>query len=158
MVIGLVADTHIPKRARSLPAKAYQYLAGVDAIIHAGDLIAREVLDELAAIAPVHAVLGNNDKGLSLPERLELHFDGLQVAVVHDSGPRNGRPARLRRWFPSARVVVFGHSHIPVNEDHDGLLLVNPGSPTDRRRQPCHTIGLLRVQDGRASAEIVALD
>jgi len=78
--------------------------------------------------------------------------------VVHDSGPRDGRGQRLRRWFPEARVVVFGHSHIPWNEDYDGLLLVNPGSVTDRRRQPCHSMGILHIQDGQASAAIVALD
>jgi hypothetical protein len=158
MVIGLLADTHLPKRARGLPAKAYQYLDGVQAIIHAGDVVTGELLEELGRIAPVHGVLGNNDHGLDLPERLELVFEGVRVAVVHDSGACAGRPARLRRWFPNAQVVVFGHSHIPVNDQHEGLLLVNPGSPTDRRRQPCHTMGLLHVQDGRAKADIVALD
>ncbi|MBV8083989.1 MAG: metallophosphoesterase family protein [Chloroflexi bacterium] len=158
MVIGLLADTHVPKRARGLPAKAYQYLRGVDAIIHAGDVVTGDLLDELAKIAPVHAVLGNNDHGLELPDRLELVFEGVRVAVVHDSGARLARAARLRRWFPEAQVVVFGHSHIPLNEQYDGLLLVNPGSPTDRRRQPSHTMGLLHVGEGRAKADIMALD
>jgi putative phosphoesterase len=158
MVIGVLADTHIPKRARDLPPKAYQHLDGVDAILHAGDVLVMDVLERLRSIAPVYAVLGNNDRGLELPERLCVCWEGLELALVHDSGPREGRPARLRRWFPTARAVVFGHSHIPVNEWHDGLLLFNPGSPTDRRRQPCHTMGLLHLSDGRIEARIVVLD
>lgn len=158
MVVAVLADTHIPKRARDLPAQAYQHLERADAIIHAGDVLTNELLEQLARIAPVYAVLGNNDRGLSLPERLELRWEGVQLGVVHDSGPREGRPARLRRWFPAARAVVFGHSHIPLNEWHDGLLLFNPGSPTDRRRQRNHTMGLLRLEDGHISAELVALD
>ena len=158
MLIGVLADTHIPKRARDLPPQAYQHLSGVSAIIHAGDVLVAELLDRLGEIAPTYAVLGNNDRALSLPQRLELCWEDVAVAVVHDSGSREGRPARLRRWFPSAQVVVFGHSHIPMNERHGGLLLLNPGSPTDRRRQPCHTMALLHLEGGSARAEIVELD
>lgn len=130
----------------------------MDAIIHAGDVVSDELQRRLAGIAPLFAVLGNNDRELSLPQRLELCWEDVPLAVVHDSGARDGRPARLRRWFPNARVVVFGHSHIPLNECHDGLLLFNPGSPTDRRRQPRHTMGLLRLERGQAEARIVELD
>jgi putative phosphoesterase len=130
----------------------------VDAIIHAGDVLTQDLLDELARLAPVHAVLGNNDRDLSLPERIELHFEDVSVVVVHDSGPKAGRAARMRRWFPNADVVVFGHSHIPLIEWHDGLLLVNPGSPTDRRRQPKHTMAVLEITGDRASARLVDLD
>jgi putative phosphoesterase len=158
MLIGVLADTHIPKRARDLPPQAYQHLSGVDAIIHAGDVLTASVLDKLGEIAPVYAVLGNNDRDLRLPERLELRWEGVAIAVVHDSGAREGRPARLRRWFPGATVAVFGHSHTPVNEWHDGLLLFNPGSATDRRRQPSHTLGLLRLNDGAVNGEIIPLD
>src|SRR5947209_4892082 len=118
MLIGVLADTHIPKRARDLPPQAYQHLSGVDAILHAGDVLCHELLDRLRNIAPTYAVLGNNDRTLSLPARLELCWEDVAVAVVHDSGAREGRPARLRRWFPTAQVVVFGHSHMPVNEWH----------------------------------------
>jgi uncharacterized protein len=109
----------------------------------------------------VHAVLGNNDKGLErlLPDRTELVLGGVPLALVHDSGPSKGRPARMRRWFPDAAIVVFGHSHIPVNEPgEDGQLLFNPGSPTQRRRQPERTFGLLDLRRGRVQrAEIVAI-
>ncbi|HLG74681.1 MAG TPA: metallophosphoesterase family protein [Chloroflexota bacterium] len=157
MLIGVLADTHVPRRARDLPPLAYQYLQGVDAILHAGDVLTADLLDRLACIAPVHAVLGNNDRSLALPERLELCWEGVRLAMVHDSGAREGRAKRLRRWFPEAQVVVFGHSHIPVNECHDGLLLFNPGSPTDRRRQPEHTMGLLRLDAGTVDARILAV-
>ena len=158
MIVGVLADTHIPKRARDLPAQAYQQLEGVDAIIHAGDVLVPEVLERLRRLAPVHAVLGNNDHGLELPLRRELTWDGVDVAIVHDSGPREGRARRLRGWFPAAQVVVFGHSHIPLNEWQDGLLLFNPGSPTDRRRQAHHTMGLLRIAGGEVAGEIICLD
>jgi uncharacterized protein len=158
MLIGVLADTHIPRRARDLPPQAYQHLSGVNAIIHAGDVLVTELLERLNEIAPTYAVLGNNDRTLSLPPRLELSWEDVAIAVVHDSGPRKGRPGRMRRWFPTAHVVVFGHSHIPINECHDGLLLLNPGSPTDRRRQPCHTMALLHLERGAARAEILALD
>jgi putative phosphoesterase len=101
----------------------------------------------------VHAVLGNNDgpdvAAWGAPETLSLDLDGLRVAMIHDSGAAAGRLRRMRRRFPDADLVVFGHSHIPLDEDSDGLRIVNPGSPTDRRRQPHGTIGLLTVADGR---------
>jgi putative phosphoesterase len=107
----------------------------------------------------VWAVLGNNDHGLRgvLPERLELQLEGVPLAMVHDSGAATGRRTRLRRWFPAARVVVFGHSHIPVADDDGTLLLLNPGSPTDRRRMPGYTVALLTLDAGQVTAEIVDL-
>ena len=92
-----------------------------------------------------------------LPETLEFELGGAKIAMIHDSGPRKGRRARLLRRFPEARVIVFGHSHIPFLEDEDGLMLLNPGSPTDRRRQPRRTFALLHAEAGGVSAEIVAL-
>src|SRR5215216_1132133 len=116
------------------------------------------LLAELAAYAPVKAVRGNLDApDPDLPESLEFEFGGVRVAMIHDSGRKQGRRARLRRRFPDARVVVFGHSHIPLLEDEDGYMLLNPGSPTDRRRQPRHTFALLRVQEGEVRAEILPL-
>ena len=112
--------------------------------------------------APVHAVRGNNDgpdvARWGAPDRLELDLDGLAVAMIHDSGPAKGRGARLRRVVPVGRVVVFGHSHIPWNEVHDGQRAFNPGSPTDRRRQPHGTMGELVIDDGAlVSARIFAV-
>ena len=158
MLVGVLADTHIPKRARDLPPQAYQHLSGVDAIIHAGDILSGLVLERLSEIAPTHAVLGNNDRTLVLPLHLELCWEGVNIAVVHDSGQRSGRPERLRRWFPLAHAVIFGHSHIPMNEWHDGQLLFNPGSPTDRRFQPRHTMGLLHLEKGVVRGQILNLD
>jgi uncharacterized protein len=152
----VIADTHIPRRAKTLPEGLTPYLDRADLILHVGDLMDPALLDELAAYAPVEAVRGNLDLP-GLPETLELEFGGVRVAMIHDSGPRRGRRARARRRFPDARVVVFGHSHIPLLEDEAGLMLLNPGSPTDRRRQPRHTFALLRAEEGEAGAEILSL-
>ncbi len=158
MLILVISDTHIPRRARSLPAELMPYLHRAEKILHAGDFMDPELLGELASYAPVHAVRGNVDPPeLDLPETLELDLDGVSVAMVHDSGRREGRRGRMKRRFPQARAVVFGHSHIPWLEDRDGLLLLNPGSPTDRRRQPHHTFALLRAGEGEVRAELLAL-
>jgi putative phosphoesterase len=151
--VAVLADTHLtPGRSTALPDPVHRELARADVILHAGDVLTAAVLDELAGYAPVHAVLGNNDHELAgvLPDRLELDLAGVPIAMVHDSGLRAGRPARLRRWFPDAAVVVFGHSHEPVDEVADtGQLLFNPGSPTQRRRQPQCTMGVLELAAGR---------
>lgn len=155
MQVLVVADTHIRRgSSRSLPPAVYEHAAGADVILHAGDVLVGEVVDELARFAPVHAVLGNNDPELAdrLPETVELDLDGVAVAMVHDSGQAKGRARRLHRWFPTADVVVFGHSHIPVNEPgEDGQWLLNPGSPTERRRQPHHTVATFAVHGGALS-------
>ncbi|RSN66931.1 metallophosphoesterase family protein [Actinomadura sp. WAC 06369] len=156
----VVSDTHAPRYWKSCPPRVAEHLRGADVILHAGDVCIAPVLDELAQYAPVHAVLGNNDRpdvaAWGAPERLELDLGGLAVAMVHDSGQKRGRTARMRRWFPGADLVVFGHSHIPLDETGDGVRIFNPGSPTDRRRQPHGTLGILDIRDGRlARAEIV---
>lgn len=152
MRVGVVADTHLRRGwSRRLPSKALTELGRADVILHAGDLVIPEVLDQLRDLAPVHAVLGNNDTELvgALAEEVALDLEGVRVAMVHDSGPRTGREARLRRRFPDADVVVFGHSHIPWDTvTPGGLRLLNPGSPTDRRRQPTCTFMLGELSDG----------
>ena len=152
MKVVAISDTHAPRRWRSCPPAVAEHLRGADLILHAGDVCIPAVLDELAAYAPVRAVRGNNDgpdvAAWGAPDRLELDIDGLPVAMVHDSGPAKGRMARLRRWFPGAELVVFGHSHIPMDQTGDGIRIFNPGSPTDRRRQPHGTIGLLTIERG----------
>ncbi|MFG3436519.1 metallophosphoesterase family protein [Nonomuraea sp. NPDC047897] len=144
-----LSDTHAPRHWRSCPPRVAEHLRGADAILHAGDVCVASVLAELAAYAPVHAVKGNNDgPDVTAPETLELTLDGLRLGMIHDSGPARGRPARLRRRFPEADLVVFGHSHIPLDEAGEGLRIFNPGSPTDRRRQPHGTLGLLTIEAG----------
>lgn len=162
MRVAVLSDTHAPRYWKSCPPAVARVLEHVEVILHAGDVCTPAVLDELSAWAPVHAVRGNNDgpdvAAWGAPPTLALELAGLPVAMVHDSGARVGRPARLRRRFPDARLVVFGHSHIPVNEVHDGQRIFNPGSPTDKRRQPRGTVGLLLIEDGElAQADIVAV-
>ncbi len=158
MLAVVLADTHIPRRAKKLPEGLLAHLEHADLILHAGDLMDPGLLDTLAAYAPVKAVRGNLDPPeTGLPETLEFELDGAPIAMIHDSGPKKGRWRRMRRRFPEARVIVFGHSHIPWLEDEDGLLLLNPGSPTDKRRQPDYTFALLRVENGSARAEIAIL-
>lgn len=158
MLVVVLADTHIPRRAKGLPEGLTPHLEAADLILHAGDLLVEDVLYELEHYAPVRAVKGNVDGwDVRLPETLEFGVDGVRVAMVHDSGTKKGRRSRMRRRFPGARVVVFGHSHIPCLEEEDGLMLLNPGSPTDRRRAPDHTFALLRVEDGEVGAEILSL-
>jgi uncharacterized protein len=148
-----LSDTHAPRRWRACPPAVAASLRGADLILHAGDVCTASVLDELAQYAPVVAVVGNNDDdsvaawGASATASVDI--DGLRVAMIHDSGPAAGRLARMHRRFPSADLVVFGHSHIPLDEAHDGLRIFNPGSPTDRRRQPQGTLGVLTVSSGR---------
>ncbi len=157
----VLADTHIRRgSSRRLPDAAYRHLEQADLVLHAGDVVVADVLDELGGFAPVHAVLGNNDAELVgiLPETTTLMVAGVRIAMIHDSGPAAGRARRMRRRFPDADVVVFGHSHIPWDSvGEDGRLLFNPGSPTERRRQPHHTLGTLDVVDGRVVAHRVHL-
>ncbi|MCO5992108.1 metallophosphoesterase family protein [Actinoallomurus rhizosphaericola] len=153
MRVVALADTHAPRRWRGCPPAVAAHLRDADLILHAGDVCVPSVLDELAAYAPVRAVRGNNDgadvAAWGAPEVLELELAGLGVGMIHDSGPAKGRLRRMRRRFPEARLVVFGHSHIPLDESGEGLRIFNPGSPTDRRRQPHGTIGLLDIDEGR---------
>ena len=163
MKVVVISDTHIrPGGSRRLPDALYAALADADAVLHAGDVVTREVLDELSGFAPVHAVLGNNDDGVlagMLPETLTVELGGVRIGMIHDSGARDGRPRRMRRRFPDAHVVVYGHSHIPhCGEGLEGQLLFNPGSPTERRAQPHHTFGALDLRDGVvAAAEIIEI-
>jgi len=153
--VAVLADTHLRRGIDGLSARARQLIEAADVVLHAGDVTSRSTLDSLAEVAPLHAVLGNNDVELVglLPVARVVELADVRVAMIHDSGPRAGRAARLRRQFPTADVVVFGHSHIPWNEEGlDGQLLFNPGSPTQRRAQPVHTVGELELVDGTVAA------
>lgn len=163
MVIAIVADTHLPRAGRRLPESCLARLRAADLILHAGDISTVGVLDELSALGPpLLAVHGNVDEPVlreRLPAELQVELDGVSLAMTHDAGPAKGRVARLRRRFPSADAVVFGHSHIPLHEaDDGGFQIFNPGSPTDRRRQPRHTMGVALIEQGEVAFELVALD
>jgi hypothetical protein len=151
----VLSDTHLgPSTVDHLPDEVWAMADGADAVLHAGDVTDEALLRALAERAPVHAVLGNNDHGLRgrLPEVLELELAGVAIGMIHDSGTSAGRGRRMARRFPDADVVVFGHSHDPLVERGEaGQLLVNPGSPTQRRRQPVHTVAWLEVHDGEVS-------
>jgi uncharacterized protein len=158
--VVVLADTHGPRRWRVCPPPVAARLRTADLILHAGDVCTASVLAELAQYAPVTAVIGNNDQpdvaDWGATPTAELDLDGLSVAMLHDSGPATGRLVRMRKAFPHADLVVFGHSHIPLDESAAGLRIFNPGSPTDRRRQPHGTLGVLHVEDGRiATAAII---
>ncbi len=137
-------------------------MRSADLVLHAGDLSTAEVLEELRALGPpVAAVHGNIDSAevrRILPERQVVDAAGARIGLVHDAGPAQGRLGRMRMAFPECDAVVFGHSHIPLHEEEDGFQIFNPGSPTDRRRQPRHSMGLARVTDGRVTFEHVWLD
>lgn len=154
MNVLLLADTHLREGEEvRLIDKLSGHLEAADVIIHAGDVTDGSVLTALEEFAPVRAVLGNNDRGMILPERFVVELDGCEVAAVHDSGPAEGRTARLRRWFPQADVVVFGHSHIrwhQIDVRSDGHVQhhVNPGSAMQRRGAPENTAAVLQLHDG----------
>ena len=146
-MIAVISDTHMPKGQRQLPAECVEKVREAEALIHAGDFSTVSVLSELEALCPVVlGVYGNVDEPAlwqQLPETLEAEVGGRTVAVVHDSGPKQGRLRRLRARFPDADAVVFGHSHMPLHEQEGGFQIFNPGSPTERRRAPRPSMGLL---------------
>jgi putative phosphoesterase len=160
--VAVISDTHLPRGRRRLPDACLEQLRDADLILHAGDFSAPEVLDALEALGPpLAAVHGNTDElGVCrrLPPARIVDAGGARIALVHDAGPASGRLARLRRRFPDADAVVFGHSHIPLHErDEAGFQIFNPGSPTDRRRQPHHTMGVAHVHDGAVRFELIDL-
>ncbi len=158
--VVVLSDTHGPRRWKSCPPGVAEHLRTADLILHAGDVCIAPVLDELAQYAPVTVVAGNNDGpdvvAWGATPAAEPVIDGFPLAMIHDSGASAGRLARLRRAFPGARLVVFGHSHIPLDQAAgDGFRIFNPGSPTDRRRMPDGTIGVLDIADGELRSATV---
>jgi putative phosphoesterase len=160
--LAIISDTHMPKGSRALPPTCVERLRAADAILHAGDLVALDVLALLESLGPpVHAVHGNIDEPevrIRLPAVRVVEAEGARIVMTHDGGPAQGRLARLRRRYPDADAVVFGHSHLPLHEHADGFHVFNPGSPTERRRAPRHTMGLATALDGRLEFELVELD
>jgi putative phosphoesterase len=160
MRLAIISDTHMgPGRRYRLPGRCEELIAGSDLLVHAGDVMTLEALAEIEAIGPpVRAVAGNMDGwDLRLPGTDEIDVEGAKLAVVHDAGPAAGRLGRMRRRFPRADAVVFGHSHIPLHEREGDFQIFNPGSPTERRRAQSHSMGVARVQDGRLEFELVQL-
>jgi putative phosphoesterase len=161
MQIAIISDTHMPKGSRRLPEACIDRLRTADLIIHAGDLSALAVLSELNSYGTVVAVHGNVDDAevrAALPAETEFEAEGTRIAVLHDAGPASGRIERLRRRFPAADAVIFGHSHQPLNEeDRAGFQIFNPGSPTERRRAPWPSMGLAHTQNGEVSFELIRL-
>ena len=164
MLLAVISDTHLPRGARVLPEACVERLRSADLVLHAGDLITAAVLRDLRALGrPVHAVHGNVDDHevrRLLPSARMVAVGSARIAMVHDAGAAAGRLARLQRRFPDADAVIFGHSHIPLHERDPatGFQIFNPGSPTDRRRQPAHTMGLARIgEDGAVSFQLIDL-
>jgi len=153
MLIAIVADTHLPRGSRALPDACAQRMREADLVLHAGDFSTAQVLDDLRALGPpvaaVHGNIDSVDLRRMLPERQVVDAAGARIGLIHDAGPAQGRLARMRTAFPDCDAVVFGHSHIPLHEERDGFQIFNPGSPTDRRRQPDFTWGIARVEQGR---------
>jgi uncharacterized protein len=162
MLVALISDTHIAGPRRRLPAACVELISRSDLVVHAGDLMTDEALDELEAIGPpVEAVYGNMDSPelrRRLPGERLVELSGASLGVVHDAGPAAGRFERLRRRFPGADAAVFGHSHFPLHESRDGFQIFNPGSPTERRRAPRHSMGLARVERGEIAFEHVFVE
>ncbi|MGH2949204.1 MAG: metallophosphoesterase family protein [Solirubrobacteraceae bacterium] len=162
MRLAIISDTHMPRGARAIPAACVERLRAADAILHAGDLMEAPVLAALEALGPpVYAVRGNVDSPelqARLPLTRVVEAGGARIAMVHDAGPAASRLTALRRRFPDADAVVFGHSHLPLHEEVDGFAIFNPGSPTERRRAPHHTMGMATAEDGAVAFELVLLD
>ncbi|RUP05386.1 MAG: metallophosphoesterase [Mycobacterium sp.] len=159
MRLLLITDTHVPKRARDLPAPVWDEVAAADVVIHAGDWVTPDLLDRLEdASARLIACWGNNDGDelrSRLPERADVDLGGLRFTVVHETGSAAGRDARMSRLYPETDVLVFGHSHIPWDTTtNTGLRLLNPGSPTDRRRQPFCTYMTATVDQASAQLDV----
>jgi uncharacterized protein len=162
VLIAVISDTHLPRGARRIPDACVERLKAADLILHAGDFVSLEALEEIEAIGPplaaVHGNVDSADVRRRLPAERTVDAGGVQIGMIHDAGPSRGRIERMRARFPGAAAVIYGHSHIPLHEEQDGFQLFNPGSPTDRRRQPRHTMGLARVDNGRLEFELLALD
>ena len=163
MLIAVISDTHLPRGARRLPDGCVERIAAADLLLHAGDFSTLEVLRELEAIGPpvlgVHGNVDSADLRRLLPEERIVDAEGARIAMLHDAGPAAGRLERLRRRYGEvADTVVFGHSHLPLHEQApDGFQILNPGSPTERRRAPSHTMGLVRADSGLATCELISL-
>jgi putative phosphoesterase len=161
MRLAIISDTHMPRGARAIPPACLERCRAADVILHAGDLSDVAVLELLQSLGPpVHAIHGNVDSAAvraQLPPRLEVELGGVRIAMLHVPGPAAGRVRRLRAKFPACDAVVFGHTHMPEHGELDGFQIFNPGSPTERRRAPMHTMGSATIAGGRIAFELIVL-
>lgn len=160
MKIGVLADTHIPTKAKELPGRVIEGFKDVDLIIHAGDIVNRETLERLQEIAPLKAVAGNVDSHQlkkQLPERLELNLEGYKIGVTHGHNLKGHIMDKLGYIFPEADIIIFGHTHRPCNQRIEGQLYFNPGSPTDRRLQSHYSFGIIDLDNG-INSQIIEFD
>jgi putative phosphoesterase len=150
----------MPRGTRRLPEACLQELERADLILHAGDFTGASVLEELLKFAPVEAVHGNMDDAelrALLPARRVVEIAGHRVGMIHEPGPRTGREARLTALFPDCELVIYGHTHLPELLTVSGTCLLNPGSPTERRRAPAHTMATITVSNGHLDTNICSL-
>jgi putative phosphoesterase len=159
--VAVVSDTHLPRGARRLPEACLDHCRAADLILHGGDFSALSVLEGLRALGPpVAAVHGNADEPALralLPKELVVEVEGVRIGMLHVPGPAAGREGRLLGRFPGCGAVIFGHTHLPVVERHEGVWLLNPGSPTERRRGPFHAMLVLEIGAGEIVHELVRL-
>ena len=157
--IAVIADTHLPRGRRRLPEDCLERIRAADLLIHAGDFSTAAAYEELAALGPplvgVHGNVDDDELRRRLPESTVIEAEEVRIAVVHDAGAKRGRLARLRRTFADADAVVFGHSHLPLHESESGFQIFNPGSPTERRRAPTHTMGIAVVDGAEVAFRLV---
>jgi putative phosphoesterase len=161
MKIAVIADTHMPRGNRRLPDRCVEELSAADLIVHAGDFSDSGTYAQIGGYGPLVSFHGNVDspelRG-ELPATTAIGLEGVTLGVIHDAGPAKGRLKRMRREFPEADAVVFGHSHMPLHESEGGFQIFNPGSPTERRRAPGHTMGIAEVDAGTIEFELIELD
>lgn len=161
MLVGAISDTHLPRGARRLPEACLERLRRADLILHGGDLSTVALLEELRALGPpLRAVWGNADELALrelLPKELVVEAGGARIGMVHVPGPAAGREERLVRRFPGCDAVLYGHTHLPALERHGDVWLLNPGSPTERRRGPFHSMLLLEIGNGEVRPDLVRL-
>ena len=161
MIVAVLSDTHLPRGTRRIPESCLARLGAADLILHAGDVVAESVLEKLEALGPpVQAVHGNMDEPAlqkRLPATLVVEAAGARIGMTHDPGPRAGREVRLAGRFPGCAAVVYGHTHLPQVDRAADVWILNPGSPTERRRAPAHTMLVLEIADGGIEPELVEL-
>lgn len=161
MNVAVISDTHLPRGTRRIPVACLERMRSADLILHAGDVTVAAVLEELEMLGPpVRAVHGNMDDATlhdRLPDTLVADVSGLRIGMTHDAGPRVGREERLVARFPSCAAVIYGHTHEPQVALVGETWILNPGSPTERRRAPSHTMLMLEVGEGRIEPELIRL-